>query len=319
MCSFPIPAGRNPVPAPTPKRPAGENPPPGTGQTPVPGTGPESGPGVINSLETRSTGSGGRSGSGASGNIEFQPAGPHLGTGIERGLFHNYGYPHGPRTAPEWSYPGIPNGGAFITYPPPPPNKSEKHLDPGKYDGTKLVPYSLGSFDVMSNGFCLYGPQVPVYGPIPTFIDSKELNRQFRTMNKVGLAGYGWHGLYNASPRPPLVSTSVRPALGNQDAVRRGPPPPSDTGTADKGATEKPGVSMTVSVKVPQAGAELLVDGKPTAQTGTDRTFESPPLEPGARYKYTITVRWVEAGQKMELTKEAAGTPGDVVRLDFSR
>jgi uncharacterized protein (TIGR03000 family) len=71
-------------------------------------------------------------------------------------------------------------------------------------------------------------------------------------------------------------------------------------------------------VKVPQSVAEVLVDGKPTTQTGTDRTFESPPVAPGQSYRYTVTARWVEDGRVVEVSKDVTGAPGEVVRVDFA-
>jgi uncharacterized protein (TIGR03000 family) len=77
------------------------------------------------------------------------------------------------------------------------------------------------------------------------------------------------------------------------------------------------GGCLILSVKVPQPSAEVFVDGKKTVQTGTDRIFESPPLEAGAAFKYTVTARWVERGQVVESSREVTGTPGEVVRVDF--
>jgi uncharacterized protein (TIGR03000 family) len=63
----------------------------------------------------------------------------------------------------------------------------------------------------------------------------------------------------------------------------------------------------------------VYVDGRRTAQTGTDRVYESPPLGVATRYKYAVTVRWLERGQVIEASQDATGAAGDVVRLDFSR
>ena len=79
------------------------------------------------------------------------------------------------------------------------------------------------------------------------------------------------------------------------------------------------GGCLILSVKVPQPAAEVMVDGRKTAQTGTDRIFESPPLETGQTYKYTVTARWMERGQTVEVSKVVTGTPGEVVRVDFGK
>jgi uncharacterized protein (TIGR03000 family) len=78
------------------------------------------------------------------------------------------------------------------------------------------------------------------------------------------------------------------------------------------------GGCLVLSVKVPQPAAEVLVDGRPTQQTGTDRIFESPPLEAGKGYAYTVTARWLEGGQVVEVSKTVNGAPGEVVRVDFA-
>jgi uncharacterized protein (TIGR03000 family) len=47
----------------------------------------------------------------------------------------------------------------------------------------------------------------------------------------------------------------------------------------------------TVEVTAP-ADAEILFDGQRTSQTGTQRTFTTPPLEKGPSYHYDVTARW---------------------------
>jgi uncharacterized protein (TIGR03000 family) len=53
---------------------------------------------------------------------------------------------------------------------------------------------------------------------------------------------------------------------------------------------QQAGKRTTARLKVllPRADAELTIDDKPTKLTGTERFFESPPLEPG-EYVYTVT------------------------------
>jgi uncharacterized protein (TIGR03000 family) len=210
------------------------------------------------------------------------------------GIFHNYGFPYGPRVAPAWNYPGIPTGGATVGY----------ATAPG--GGTHGI---LGVFGPEGPGH--FRPRVPVYEPIPQIVASKRLVRQWQTAPFPGLAGYGWHGFYKSSPRPHNLNVSAWPLVG-------GPPPgPSAGAGAPGGPAGKGGGCLVLSVRVPQSTAMVLVDGKPTVQTGTERTFESPPLEDGQMYQYTVTARWVENGQVVEVSKAATGAPGAVVVLDF--
>jgi uncharacterized protein (TIGR03000 family) len=78
------------------------------------------------------------------------------------------------------------------------------------------------------------------------------------------------------------------------------------------------GGCMVLSVKVPQPAAEVFVDGVKTFQAGTDRIFESPPLEAGKDYRYEVTTRWTEGGAIFERRKVVTGKPGEVVRIDLT-
>jgi uncharacterized protein (TIGR03000 family) len=72
----------------------------------------------------------------------------------------------------------------------------------------------------------------------------------------------------------------------------------------------------TIRVHLPYADAQLMVDDTTTRQTGTDRVYVSPALEPGMKHVYTIKAVWqpnnyttitrtrkvtVEAGQELEV------------------
>lgn len=269
----------------------------------------------------------------------------YTGNGLPYGAPVGYGkrthsgWPYGPRVAPPWNYPGLPNG-PFVTYPGPGPFVGQppegypgygaggvtygpigwgagypgfgfgipgaNSLPPGYGFRFGAWPWFSGrAGSSWSNGLSLYGPPVPVYGPIPGVIGNDDLVRQWRTMNTPGLAGYGWHGVYRASPRPKPLTVSAWPQ-------------PEPLGPAAAPGTGSGGC-LCISVQVPQPAAEVFVDGKKTAQTGTDRTFESPPLEGGKSYRYTVTARWVEGGQVVEASKEVTGAPGEVVRVDFGR
>ncbi|MBP3959727.1 TIGR03000 domain-containing protein [Gemmata sp. G18] len=243
---------------------------------------------------------------------------PNIGSAqhVFLGVGVTHGYPYGPRVAPAWGYPGL-YGGPFVGYPVPLRSgyggfagygygsSGFGYGYPGYYGfgypGYFGYPGRVGSF--WSNGLSLYGPPVPVYGPVPGVFGNNDLVRQWRATP--GFAGYGWVGIYAASPRPRHPNVSVWPTV---EQFSSGP-------VAVPAA--KSGGCLILSVKVPQPSADVFVDGKKTAQTGTDRIFESPPLESGQAYKYTITARWLERGQTVEASREVTGTPGEVVRVDF--
>jgi uncharacterized protein (TIGR03000 family) len=179
------------------------------------------------------------------------------------------------------------------------------------------------------NKICrLWGPPVPVYTPVPEPTDPKKLIYPGRNISSPGFV-YGWVGPFPASPRfrnyavnswaQPNVDLSTGRPGGEKDKELRKPAGTSDSRyPAGDGETKKSVSYMTLLVKVPQAGAEVYVDGNKTTQTGMDRTFSSPELEPGREFQYEVTVRWVERGLTYEKKKVVIGSSGEVIPLDFT-
>ena len=151
---------------------------------------------------------------------------------------------------------------------------------------------------------------MPVYGPIPGVFGNNDLVRRWEGSPSIGMP-FGWIGIYAASPRPRSLTVGVRPSA---ESVPVAP----HVAFAAPAAAEATGGSLILSVKVPQPAAEVFVDGVKTAQTGTDRVFESPPLEAGKQFKYEVTAKWIERGVPREVKKAVVGTPGEVVRVDFT-
>jgi uncharacterized protein (TIGR03000 family) len=74
---------------------------------------------------------------------------------------------------------------------------------------------------------------------------------------------------------------------------------------------------VQITVQVP-AGAEVWVEGAKTQQTGAVRHFESPRLEAGQKYRYTIRARWKEDGRTKDETRQVPVYAGDRVTVDFT-
>jgi uncharacterized protein (TIGR03000 family) len=77
-----------------------------------------------------------------------------------------------------------------------------------------------------------------------------------------------------------------------------------------------PAVQVTIRLRVPE-GAEVWFDGTPTLQTGGDRSFVSPPLDPGRTYLYIVRVRWADGGGTVEKTRTVRFRAGDQIGLYF--
>src|SRR5438132_6882209 len=69
-------------------------------------------------------------------------------------------------------------------------------------------------------------------------------------------------------------------------------------------------------VRLP-AGAELLVDGTRTKQTGPERLFESPPLPPGKRFIYSLKATWKEGGKEIVREQVVRVEAGKETPVDF--
>jgi uncharacterized protein (TIGR03000 family) len=66
------------------------------------------------------------------------------------------------------------------------------------------------------------------------------------------------------------------------------------------------------------ADATVWIDGAPTTQTGTDREFQTPPLEPGRVFTYQVRARWTQNGQMMDQTRTAEVRAGGMTMLVFT-
>jgi uncharacterized protein (TIGR03000 family) len=66
--------------------------------------------------------------------------------------------------------------------------------------------------------------------------------------------------------------------------------------------------------------ARLSVDGTPTKQTGAERRFVSPPLEPGQKYSYTLTASWEPNNYtKITRTRKAIVQAGQQTEVDLNK
>jgi uncharacterized protein (TIGR03000 family) len=206
---------------------------------------------------------------------------------------------------PVWTYPGLPGG-------PYAPAVSPFYGGFGAFGGYGgFFPGFRGATgSYWTNGLSLYGPPIPTYGPIPGVFGANDLNRQWAAHPSLAW-NYGWIGVYRASPRPRPPTVNVWAPVVVEGVHGPGP-------AAAAPAPAEPGGCLYLSVKVPQPAAEVYVDGVRTIQTGTDRIFESPPLDAGKEYRYQLTTRWVERGVTFEKTKVVTGKPGEVLRVDFN-
>jgi uncharacterized protein (TIGR03000 family) len=104
---------------------------------------------------------------------------------------------------------------------------------------------------------------------------------------------------------PPSTSTLVTPDVTM---------PP-----ADQSAVAPADDRAHIEVVPPTADAQVLFNGRPTQQTGPDRQFVSPPLNPGQDYRYTIEARWDDGGRPMDETRSVTVRAGESAIVNFTK
>jgi uncharacterized protein (TIGR03000 family) len=80
--------------------------------------------------------------------------------------------------------------------------------------------------------------------------------------------------------------------------------------------TEADRSRAAITVQVPQ-GATLWFDGTKTSQSGSLRSFISPPLQAGRNYAYDVRARWTENGKVREETKTVQVHAGDRLQVNL--
>jgi uncharacterized protein (TIGR03000 family) len=142
----------------------------------------------------------------------------------------------------------------------------------------------------------------------------------------LGFIGIGLYVPYYGSYAYPVAPGVVYPP----PAVAYGPSgapaadqlpagPPATTGQQPPPDRPPPDNAAHLQLLVPET-AEVLVDGTKINQTGRVREIVTPPITPGARYSYKITVRYTNAqGQPIEDTRDIHFQANDWFSIDFTR
>ena len=205
----------------------------------------------------------------------------------------------------DWRYHGVPDG-PFVTVPSDP--RARRGFAPGFWG----IPGAAGSF--WTNGLSLYGPPIPTYGPIPGVFSGGDAGKHFfhnpPPANGVWF-GLGWGGYRSPSPRKGPLSVSVHPAPAVGPSVQVIPAQPAVTPAGEP--------CLRLAVRLPEPDANLWIERTEMTQKGTDRTFESPPLEAGRTYRYDVVARWTADGREKAESRTVTGQPGQTISIDFTK
>jgi uncharacterized protein (TIGR03000 family) len=129
-------------------------------------------------------------------------------------------------------------------------------------------------------------------------------------------SGVDYHPLMGYAPPAPSDDDLTE---GNLSETRRAfyPPGPLRAGRTSEGKEAAPRRARALlTMRVP-ADAELWFGDYKSKQTGAERTFQTPPLEAGAKYTYKVRMRWMEGGKPREITREIDVRAGENRTIDL--
>jgi uncharacterized protein (TIGR03000 family) len=199
------------------------------------------------------------------------------------------------------------------------------HVEPASAGGFVIgICPMFGYRGFYNNGYSMYGPPFPTYGTVPGIYNGSDQH---------SYDGPGWY-----VPRQPLtppgpdgpVMVPIRSA--NQVPARPQPPPLPPAGREEE-APPPPKVQQeeappprkvqqeapaTIEVRLPDATAEVAINGGPTQQSGTIRVFESPPLSAGQVFTYDVKARWLSNGRPVNDDRTLAVEAGKRFVVDFT-
>jgi uncharacterized protein (TIGR03000 family) len=115
---------------------------------------------------------------------------------------------------------------------------------------------------------------------------------------------YGEPGRFTYMPGYAPMQTASQPGTTTQQSFYYGPQSQN---------------AVLLDVRLPVPDAQILIDGTPTTQRGTQRLFISPPLEPGKTFTYELSAKFLEGGKEVTRLQKQEVRAGERVTVDFTK
>jgi uncharacterized protein (TIGR03000 family) len=166
-----------------------------------------------------------------------------------------------------------------------------------------------------SNGMTLYNQPVPQPGATPGSFGSADGRRLFNVPPVIGLGWFGYRSpapiAYGPARDFPTYPLGYTPRFATPDVKAR------YAAAAANPVAESYRQLATIGllVFVPASDCALVIEGVTMPGTGTARKFESPKLEVGKEYRYTVTATI----DGKPVTKEVDVKPGEWQTVDFRK
>lgn len=125
---------------------------------------------------------------------------------------------------------------------------------------------------------------------------------------------YSYYQYAAAVPYAVYVPFAYAYPVGVPVVINR--PAPATYGGTTMAAGQQP---ARIEVRVPDPAAEVCFEGKQTFCIGTDRAFESPPLEPRKLYTYVVTSSWTQDGKEVTRRQRVEVAAGRTAVVDFTK
>jgi uncharacterized protein (TIGR03000 family) len=162
----------------------------------------------------------------------------------------------------------------------------------GYYGGYRTYGYGWRGY-----GAGVYGPYYGWgYGYSPYYYGYSPYNYGYPTYASVYTRYNYMPDLYYSTPMVAGPSSIVRQSFY------------APTGTSNQ---------ATVRVLLPDANAKVTFDDTATTQTGTDRVFNTPALDPAKSYSYTVQATWMEGDKEVTRKKDVRIAAGANTTVDF--
>jgi len=127
--------------------------------------------------------------------------------------------------------------------------------------------------------------------------------------------GYGYGGGYGY----PYGGTTVQYVQPVQTVYEQTPVPVEVDVTPVPAQSAANMAIATVKLVVPEANASIWFDGQRIEGTGLQRQFNTPLLESGYHYTYSVKGSWMQDGERITVERQVQVTPGQTIVVDFTR
>lgn len=179
----------------------------------------------------------------------------------------------------------------------------------GSYSGWYGSPYAYGTY------------YSPYYGGVYSPYTYGTWYNSYPTYGNVYYTYPGYASSYGTTYwNPPVVGNTYysAPVTYSMATAQAQPGSSANYQSYYSGPNNVDADKARVRVYLPTADAQLVVEGQAMTTTGTDRSFVSPSLQPGANYAYTLRATWKDGDREVSQGKQITVRAGQETVVRFT-